>query len=222
VARKQWRRRRRELRAARRRHWKPFSPRQHRARLKLRQAGAFGVLRSFCAAQPAGAFRPDYADLWFLYRMVRQRRPTVLLEFGSGCSTAVLAAAVEANGEGHVWSVDTMEEWASVTEAAMPARLRPRVTVTRASAVEDDRDVPGWSHDPVPDVDPDFLYLDSPALDPDRAVAFDPLDLESRFKPGFVMVIDGRWRNAEYLRRHFKRRYRYGLQPGRHIFTLEE
>ncbi|MBA3347677.1 MAG: class I SAM-dependent methyltransferase [Actinobacteria bacterium] len=177
-------------------------------------------LERFHDAQPEGALSPDLADLWYLYAVVRDRRPETILEFGSGCSTAVLAAAVRENGVGHIWSLDADEGWAGVTAGSLPAELRNFVTVVHTPVVEEDRDVPGWLHRDVPDVSPDFLYLDSPPLTSERAVAFDPVDLEARFVPGFAMVIDGRHRNATYLREHLQRRYRVSKMTARYLFEL--
>ena len=192
-------------------------------RARLRWSRANPALQQFLAARPTEALPPDYTDLWFLYRTVRKLKPTALLEFGSGCSTAVLAAAIHRNRAGHLWTVEAVERWADATEAALPDQLRPLVTVVYSPAREDNRDVPGWSHTVLPDVEPDFLYLDGPPLRPGskRHVAFDPLDLEPRFKRGFVMVIDGRWKNAKYFRSHLRRSYRFERLPNyRFLFRL--
>jgi hypothetical protein len=177
--------------------------------LRLARTNAGAALRAFAGRQPPGAFKPDYSDLRFLYEAVRSRRPTTVLEFGSGCSTAVIAAALRENGHGRLWSVESDEDWARVTEAALPDDLRPLVTVVYAPAVEEDRDVPGWSYAHVPDVSPDFVYLDGPPHTRERKVAFDVLDLEPRFAPGFYLVVDGRGRNAYYLRDRFRGRYAF-------------
>ena len=221
--RRQVRHRQRRLVRARRhavKHWERRGPAQLRGRRRLRAAGALEPLRRFRSAQPTEAIPPDYDDLAYLYDLVRERRPEVLLELGSGCSTPVLAEAVRANGAGHVWSVDADEGWAAATAAALPPELRTLVTVEHAPAVAEDRDVPGWSHRGLPDVEPDFLYLDSPPLTSERAVAFDPVDLEPRFRPGFVMVIDARHRNARYLRERLRRRYRISRMTARYLFEL--
>jgi len=191
-------------------------------RLRLRRAGALGPLQEFMRSRPDDALPPDYADLWFLYRTARKRSATTLLEFGSGCSTVVLAVAAQQNGSGHLWTLETEEKWSRANEAALPASLKPFVTVVTAPAVEDDRDIGGWRHSNIPDIDPDFLYLDGPALTSERPVAFDPLDLEARFKPGFVMVVDGRRINSLYLRDRLERSYRFTEMPWRYMFELLE
>jgi hypothetical protein len=179
-------------------------------------------LREFSRAQPDEALTPDYEDLWFLYRIIRERRPAAALEFGSGCSTAVIGAALAENGGGHLWSIEGDERWAEATRHALPAALADVVTVVHAPVREDDRDIAGWSYAHVPDVDPDFLYLDGPVLTNERPVAFDPLDLEHRFRPGFVMVIDARRINSLYLRDRLVRRYRFTEMPWRYMFELIE
>lgn len=178
------------------------------------------VIGQFEEARPGKAIQPRYGDLWFLYRLVRNRQPDVLLEFGSGSSTVVLAEAARRNGRGHVWSVESDREWAAITQNAMPPALVDLVTLVATQAVPADREVPGWVHEHVPDIEPDLLYLDGPPLTSERAVAFDPIDLESRFQPGFVMVVDGRLRNARYLRRYLKRAYRHRSHAHRTVFEL--
>ena len=53
----------------------------------------------------------------------------------------------------------------------------------------------------------DLIYLDGPALTPERWAAVDVLDMEPRFPPGFRLVVDGRYRNCDLLEQHFRRRY---------------
>jgi predicted O-methyltransferase YrrM len=164
---------------------------------------------------------PDYSDLWFLYQAVRTHRPTTLLEFGSGCSTVVLAFGLHQNGAGHLWSVDGEKAWVHATEAALPKDLRPFVTVVHSPVREDDRDVPGLSHEHVPGISPDFVYLDGPPLTRQRQVAFDVLDLEARLRPGCLIVIDGRRKNAQYLSRRLTRDYTMTrMVPWRYVFEL--
>jgi len=96
---------------------------------QLRQHGALDVLLTFHAARPSGANFADLTDLWFLYRMIRQRKPRTLLEFGSGCSTVILAQALwnnqchSADRGGYLYSIDADPYWADATAKAMPAHL---------------------------------------------------------------------------------------------------
>jgi hypothetical protein len=193
-----------------------------RDRVRLQIAGALDPIVEFSNKRPAGAIPPDFNDLWFLYHAVRTRRPRPLLEFGSGYSTVVLAFALQQNGEGHLWSLDAEEEWARSTAASLPDALRPLVTVVHAPVREDDRDVLGWSHENVPEINPDFVYLDGPALTRERQVAFDVLDLQGRLQHRCLVVVDGRRKNAEYLRDRLTRQYAYRARgPWRHVFEIE-
>jgi Methyltransferase domain len=176
--------------------------------------------RLSCAAVRGAS--PDYTDLWFLYQEVRRRRPETLLEFGSGCSTVILAFALHQNGAGHLWSLESDEHWAAATAAALPDDLRSRVTLVHAPVREDDRDVGGWSYTNRPDIDPDFVYLDGPALTRERKVAFDVLDLEANLQPGCVVIVDGRGENVRYLEARLRRRHSFlVLPPWRSVFEFE-
>ena len=45
--------------------------------------------------RPKDALPPVYEDLEFLYDYVTEKQPCTVLEFGSGCSTLVIANALE-------------------------------------------------------------------------------------------------------------------------------
>ena len=51
----------------------------------------------FTTARPPGALAPQGGDLWFLYRLVRERKPQLVFELGSGCSTVILGQALYDN-----------------------------------------------------------------------------------------------------------------------------
>lgn len=61
---------------------------------KLLNRGVLDTIDDFVAKRPSGSLKPDYADLWFLYSLITKRRPKVVLEFGSGVSTVVMARAL--------------------------------------------------------------------------------------------------------------------------------
>lgn len=180
-----------------------------------RQLDRRGYL-DFLASRPRAACAPDFSDLWFLYKVVRNRKPRCILEFGSGCSTIIMAQALwenqrESSGKngGIIYSVDADHYWAGVTMKTIPDHLSGICQVLYSSLLEvDSFAVPAWRHADVPSAVPDLLYLDGPALTPTRQIAVDVLDIEDRLAPGFFMVIDGRKENAQFLMKHLKRRYR--------------
>jgi hypothetical protein len=169
------------------------------------------------AERPPDAFGPDYSDLWFLYRVVRRRKPRCILEFGSGCSTVIMAQALWENqressrgDRGHLYSVDANPYWAKITSNSIPGHLRELCEVFYSPLLEVSYlGTPVYRHSQIPDVVPDLLYLDGPLLTPERQIAVDVLDLEPRFSPGFYMIVDGRKATTEFLLAYLKRKYVY-------------
>lgn len=172
---------------------------------RLRQLGYDQLLSS----RPEGAIAPDWGDLWFLYCAVRRRRPEIILEFGSGCSTVILSQALcdNYNKMGHrglLYSVDADEYWAKENIRHMPEHLSTFARISYSPLIEIElHGVSGFRHLQAPEVTPDFLYLDGPALTRDRRVAVDVLDMERRLPPhSFFMVVDGRREQCIFLAQH--------------------
>lgn len=198
-----------------------------------------------------GALQPDFDDLARLHRLVRARRAFTVLEFGVGYSTLVIADALAKNRDDfiratpdfdapadafRVFSVDTEAVWIERTQQRLPDTLRPHAVLCRSPARAGT--FAGricHFYDTVPDVEPDFVYLDGP--DP-RAVAgsvngvgfaghgrtplaADLLRLEPLFVPGLMILVDGRVNNARFLRRNFQRDYATHEDPRGRFTTFE-
>ena len=168
----------------------------------------------FLSLRPNHAYEPDFSDFWFLYKTVRRRKPRVVLEFGSGGSTVVIARALLDNKSesperaGYLYSIDDQEYWAKVTRSTIPSELRDVCEVTYAPTVELDWDGhPTFRHGNLPVLIPDLIYLDGPTLRQDRKIAVDVLDLEPNFQPGFLLIIDGRTANTEFLKDYLTKLY---------------
>ncbi len=202
---------------------------QRRALRRLEQLGVAGPLAAFVAKRPAEAIPPDYVDLLRLYELVVARRPRELLEFGSGCSTLVLALAARrawarAATSGRFVSIESDPEWAELNRAALPPELAQLCTIEYSPVVEAELGgVGAWRHERLPAGSPDFVYLDGPALTDERPFSLDLLELEPSFAEGFVLVVDGRPANAHVLATQFKRRYRIQQRrnPLAYVFELE-
>ncbi|MBT3370232.1 MAG: hypothetical protein HOA08_10480 [Rhodospirillaceae bacterium] len=182
-----------------------------------RQLNKRGYLSLF-DARPATAKPPVWSDLWAIYSQVRARKPKVLLEFGSGCSTIIFAQALADNAAegapGFLHSLDADAHWGQVTIDSLPEHLRLYCTVTLTERVQDELDgTPVWRFAKVPDVVADMIYLDGPALTPERRAAIDVLDMEADFPPGFRLLVDGRSFNRALLEKYFKRRYQRQHRP---------
>lgn len=181
---------------------------KHRA--AYRRLAERGYAQLILEKRPKEALAPEWTDLWFLYEHVRAANPRTILEFGSGCSTTILAQALADNGrpDSSLMSIDADAHWAGVTRQAIPPHLQRLVQVHHCPAVPVDfNGVPAWEHAGLPAVEADFIYLDGPALTAERQVAVDVVKLEPRLPAGSVIIVDGRDVQVEFLRKTLKRRY---------------
>lgn len=157
-----------------------------------------------------GAFPPDYLDLWFLYETVRKRMPRVVLEFGCGCSTIILAQALKDNGSGFLYSLDCDPYWIEAAKKTIPDYLGRFYSIQYSKKIETEyRGIPVFRHGGTLAITPDILYLDSPELTEERQAAVDPLELENSFPPNFYMIVDGRRLNVEFLKKYLKGKYKF-------------
>ena len=189
------------------------------ARRRLASEGLLELLRG----RPTHAFGTEADDLWFLYSQVRRRRPKVILEFGSGLSTSVLAAAAKKNGVGRVISIDALPFWGDVTRKALADQgLSDIADVVDIPAVETvSHGRRAWKHESLPDVRPDFVYIDGPPLDDERPFSVDILELEDKLSPEGFIVIDGRKANFNFLRLHLRHDYEFTWRRIHYNGTIE-
>ena len=227
-------------------HWLGRSSTPARARQYLEDVGVLALLRP----GENRAIPPELPDLANLHRLVRRRRPNVVLEFGSGYSTVVIAHALSLNADDdrsrgggteppRLWSVDANEHWLETTRKRVPPRLGRFVEFWHS---------PSHIHlmhgqlvslfDRLPNIVPDFIYLDGPdprqvqgdvhglgfAIGDDgyrHPLAADVLLYESTLQSGFFLLLDNRYVNAHFLRANLKRRYRFRWNWSRRQPTFE-
>ncbi|MEQ1787099.1 MAG: hypothetical protein ABL966_08615 [Acidimicrobiales bacterium] len=199
------------------------------------------------------AIAPDIDDLVRLHRLVRERPCVTALEFGIGYSTIVLAHAMHQNEQEHgavlrerlarnsqlfqVFTVDANAAWIEHAVARVPRDLLDRLHVTH-STVSATTFAGRLCHtyDELPDVVPDFIYLDGPDpadvrgsvgglsfAAPERTVmAADILVMEPTLLPGTVIVVDGRENNTRFLLRNLQRSVSLTLEGDASIIELDE
>lgn len=201
------------------------------------------------------AFAPQLADLVRLHRLVRARMAASVLEFGVGFSTVIIADALAKNAADfaaltdkprlrntnpfHLYSVDASRHWIAETKKRIPAALRKRVTLSY-SGVEAGtwRDQLCHYYRQLPNVVPDFIYLDGPSpkdvkgrvrgldfsIDERTVMAADILLMEPTLLPGAFIIVDGRVNNARFLERNFTRNFvhEYSAADDITTFTLDE
>lgn len=212
-----------------------------RARLKSKEFDA--LVSSF--GDPETALAPDLEDLLELYLLARTRGAQTVVEFGVGYSTWVLAAAVAQNAKEtdgrasdyRIHVVDGDRFWLDRALARIPAKLRAHVEGLH-SPVETKLVGHTLCHHYIrlPNVVPDFLYLDGPDLgsiqnhargldfaEAERTpMAVDPLLYESTALPGAFLVVDGRENNVRFLARRFERFQRLPSRRDQSYFELLE
>ena len=203
----------------------------------LRKNGLLNFLEKE-AAKNSERYRPEFPDLARLHLAVRSRKCFTVLEFGVGFSTLVMADAVRKNQE--FWkrlkkkpkvrvhtpftihSVDASRRFLDSTRQMIPRLLASCVKLYYSPAragLFQDRSCHYYTR--LPDVVPDFIYLDGPHpqnvmskkgdtswKNPDRLVmAADILRLEPLLLPGTLIVVDGREANARFIRNHLYRKW---------------
>ncbi len=181
------------------------------ARWNVERVGISALL----ADRPSDAIRPQPYDLWNLYRTVRWRTPRVTMEFGVGCSTIAIAAALHRNGSGRHIVVEANERWLEASRQELPSHLRNIVTYVH-SRVQKIGHNDGTCHvfTDRPDVMPDLLYVDGPNTDdvpgwPQELppIAGDPVYMT--FPEGALILVDSRVMNVAFLRRNLTVRYKF-------------
>lgn len=184
---------------------------QRFGRSTLRRHQVSGFIEEFTVRRPPEGFKPDWYDLWHIYRDIISYYPRVVLEYGSGQSTVAMAAALKRNADdgypaGHLTALESEAKWAEINSDAMPAELRPFVTIIHSPRrILDNLEI-RFSHAPV--AAPEYVYLDGPDHPWPRMASLDLLDLEPNFPRSFKLVVDGRTFNKNELLKRFKRRYR--------------
>lgn len=191
-------------------------------------------------------------DLARIHRLIIQRRPFTTLEFGTGFSTLVIAHALKQNKQAFEgksnkpelknppsflhYSVDANEFWLNNTQKMLPSELNEFVVFCHSSCeVVLFNGQLSHQYTNLPDIDPQFIYLDGP--DPNdvkgkingltfsnstrTVMSSDLLMMESIFTPGVFILVDGRTNNARFLQRNFQRNYDMVHYPETDVTTFE-
>ena len=195
----------------------------------LAKEGLFDALDA-AAKKDAKRIPPKWSDLARLHRAIRTRKVFTVLEFGVGFSTVVMADALKKNRDEwdsapvkpnvrsstpfQLHSVDTSSDFLERTRSMLPAHLKDIATL-HFSAATAGTFAGRCCHyyETVPDVVPDFIYLDGP--DPsdvaggvggltwrnaERVVTSgDILRMEPQLLPGTLALVDGRTSNARFI-----------------------
>lgn len=171
-------------------------------------------LQAFMQARPNISYKPDYVDLWYLYRYVREERPKTIVELGSGFSTVVMATALQQNGEGSLLSLEPSKEWADSTARALPDAMASICTIRHSAGrqcILGDRSTVCFAD--TPPASPDMIYIDAAPEGARWKGAETIVQWESGLHPGTTIFIDGRISAAMlFLSGPVSRRYQAQVQ----------
>ena len=147
------------------------------------------------------AATPEFAVT--IYDLVRDRKPRLVLELGSGASSVVLAAALDQNGRGRLVSIEQDAHYAERTRAALDLQGWSNVADIVHAPIADVTIVrtPWKWYDPtaLTDLDQiDMLIVDGPHRELQRLARYPALPmLFDRLSPDAVIVVDDANRKDE-------------------------
>ena len=152
---------------------------------------------------PAGTYTADAEVLVALWLHIRERRPRRILELGSGISTLIMAYALEANGQGKLWSLEDGTQYAEVVRRQLDDHgLGERATLLTAPLQSwqlDGATYPWYDLAALPaELEFDLLLVDGPAgfLGPLARYPALPL-LHNRLADGAFIFLDDYRRQDE-------------------------
>ena len=183
-------------------------------------------------------FPPDLEDLARIHQIVRKRKCFTILEFGLGLSSIVMADALMKNKMEFdkldqkpklrnnfmfkLFSVDSNKKWIEHTSNNFPNELKQFITFHQSDVtIGTFNDRICHYYDNLPDIVPDFIYLDGPSpkdvkgsinglsfqCDERTVMSADILKMESVLLPGTYILVDGRTNNARFLQHNFQRNF---------------
>jgi hypothetical protein len=197
-------------------------------------------------------FPPQADDLARLHRLIRERKCFTVLEFGVGYSTSIIADALEKNEQDfhalhprpavrnhhlfQLFCVDASQDWLHMVSRDFPHHLKCRTHFHHSEVhIGTFQDRLCHYYDALPDIVPDFIYLDGPSAkdvqgsltglsfqcEERTVMSADLLRMESVFLPGTFILVDGRTNNARFLERNFQREFLVKHDPESDITTFE-
>ena len=139
-----------------------------------------------------------WAELRNLVMLAKKYKARHILEFGSGRSTILFGAVTK------ITSIDADEKWVEINNKYLPKDSKAEIIYSPVRTEEYEGDKVLY-HENIPDISPDFIYLDGPAfqyVSPGCSIAADIVKMN--LKKGTVIIVDGRKKNTAFLKKHLK------------------
>ena len=181
---------------------------------------------------------PDLDDLARIHKLIRKRKSFTILEFGVGLSSIVIADALSKNKKEfeklsfkpelrnnymfQLFCVDADNKWIEHSKKYFPSKLKGLIHFHHSAiSIGTFNDRICHYYDTLPDIVPDFIYLDGPApkdvkgclngltfqCDERTVMSADILRMEPILLPGTLILVDGRTNNARFLSNNFQRNF---------------
>jgi len=143
-----------------------------------------------------------YIDYHALYREIRARKPSEVLECGTGVTTLIIAHALlenerETGARGRVTSMEEYEEWLEMSRRLLPPAYSGYVDFRLSDTIEDRFSLfRGVRYKDIPDRAYDFVFVDGPKyhspVDGSPTFDFDLLHVLRTAKTPVAALIDKR------------------------------
>jgi len=130
----------------------------------------------------------SYADYWELYNYIREKKPSEILECGTGVSTIIMAHALLENERetgivGRITSMEDIEKWYEAAIKILPEHLSKYVDLVHSVRIENYYSIyRGVCYKDVPKRPYDFVFIDGPGT---KA----PSDGDKTFDMDFINVV---------------------------------
>lgn len=166
------------------------------------------VLKEVARSKSTGA---SYFDYLLLHAYIRQYKPKLILELGSGVTSVIMAQAlseIEDGVERKVVSMEDLPEYHEDAKSLMPSQLANYVDYRLSPKVEVESELGLWGfhYKDVPDLAYDFVFVDGPndVKDGKQGVDLDVFYVLKRQPRHLVdVIIDGRQTTARALASFF-------------------
>jgi hypothetical protein len=192
-------------------------------------------IMSVCNQEASGLYKPELDDLWFLYKLIKDKCVTSILEYGSGWSTYAMSIALYENfldfGLEHkqkirhpnafkLMTIDASNNYLESAMSRISDEIKENVLPIFSSPILTNLDgVICHKFAFIPNFSPDLVYLDGPDHNQvmgnmegfeynesfTQPMGSDLLMVEPYLWPETIIVTDGRTANARFLEKRFKR-----------------
>ncbi len=182
-------------------------------------------------------YGPDLYDLFRLHQIILKFKRTTILEFGIGWSTKIMANALLINKKKYsdkikqlrlnnafqIHSVDNFKKYITQTKKILNYNEKKN-TFFKYSEVKMCKynGIISTEYSQLPRINPDLIYLDGPSQFNVKGsvnnistshydfmpMACDILKIEYFFRPGTIIIIDGRASNYNFLKNNFQRKWK--------------